>query len=63
MMSFRALSASLPAPSLPTTAARGAYGERVAAAFLRPQGYRVLYRNFRTERGEIDQRRAVMDRL
>jgi putative endonuclease len=44
----------LPAPDLPTTAARGAYGERVAAAFLRPQGYRLLYRNYRTERGEID---------
>jgi putative endonuclease len=26
----------------------------VAAAFLRTRGYRVLYRNFRTERGEID---------
>jgi putative endonuclease len=39
---------------LPTTAARGAYGERVAAAFLRPQGYRLLCRNYRTERGEID---------
>jgi putative endonuclease len=47
-------SASSPAPSLPTTAARGAYGERVAAAFLRPQGYKLLYRNYRTERGEID---------
>ena len=30
------------------------YGERVAAAFLRRHGYRVLYRNYRTVRGEID---------
>jgi putative endonuclease len=39
---------------LPTTAEIGAYGERVAAAFLRRNGYRVLYRNYRTIRGEID---------
>jgi putative endonuclease len=39
---------------LPTTAARGAYGERVAAAYLSRHGYRPLYRNYRTERGEID---------
>jgi len=39
---------------LPTTAARGAYGERVAAAWLRRRGYRPLYRNYRTERGELD---------
>jgi putative endonuclease len=32
----------------------GAYGERVAAAFLRRHGYRVLTRNYRTTRGEID---------
>lgn len=43
-----------PAPSLPTTAEIGSYGERVAASFLRQKGYRVLYRNFKTERGEID---------
>jgi putative endonuclease len=47
-------SAKEPAPSFSTTAARGAHGERVAAAFLRTRGYRVLYRNYRTERGEID---------
>jgi putative endonuclease len=47
-------SASTPAPILETTAARGAYGERVAAAYLRRHGYRKLYRNYRTERGEID---------
>ena len=32
----------------------GAYGERVAAAFVRRHGYRVLTRNYRTTRGEID---------
>ena len=41
-------------PSLPTTTAIGNYGERVAAAFLRRHGYRVLTRNYRTTRGEID---------
>ena len=45
---------SVPAPSFPTTKEIGNYGERVAAAFLRRQGYRVLYRNFLTPRGEID---------
>jgi len=39
---------------LATTADIGAYGERVAAAFLRRHGYRVLTRNYRTTRGEID---------
>jgi len=43
-----------PAPKLATAAEIGAYGERVAAAFLRRRGYRVLYRNYHTERGEID---------
>ena len=37
-----------------TTQEIGNYGERVAAAFLRPKGYRILYRNYRTTRGEID---------
>ena len=37
-----------------TTAEIGNYGERVAAAFLRRHGYRVLTRNYRTTRGEID---------
>jgi putative endonuclease len=45
---------SAPAPIFSTTAARGAHGERVAAAFLSRRGYRVLLRNYRTERGEID---------
>ena len=32
----------------------GNYGERVAAAFLRRHGYRILTRNYRTAKGEID---------
>jgi putative endonuclease len=39
---------------LRTTAETGNYGERVAAAFLRRHGYRVLTRNYKTARGEID---------
>jgi putative endonuclease len=46
--------ASAPAPALATTAETGRYGERVAAAFLRGRGYRVLYRNYQITRGEID---------
>ena len=45
---------STPAPKLITTSEIGNYGERAAAAFLRRNGYRVLYRNYRTTRGEID---------
>lgn len=41
-------------PPLTTAAEIGSYGERVAAAFVRRQGYRVLTRNYKTERGEID---------
>jgi putative endonuclease len=41
-------------PSLSTAVAIGSYGERVAAAFVRRHGYRVLTRNYKTERGEID---------
>jgi putative endonuclease len=37
-----------------TTAEIGNYGERVAAAFLRRHGYRVLTRNFQAADGEID---------
>jgi putative endonuclease len=37
-----------------TAAEIGTYGERVAAAYVRRHGYRVLTRNFKTERGEID---------
>jgi len=43
-----------PAPELVTTQEIGAYGERVAAAFVRRHGYRILTRNYRTTRGEID---------
>src|SRR5205823_11933533 len=33
----------------------GARGEKLACAFLRRQGYRILYRNFRARRGgEVD---------
>ncbi len=34
--------------------ATGNYGERVAAAFLRRHGYKVLTRNYKTDSGEID---------
>ncbi len=43
-----------PAPELITAQEIGAYGERVAAAFLRRYDYRILTRNYRTTRGEID---------
>ena len=39
---------------LTTARERGSYGERVAASFLRRNGYRVLARNFATPVGEID---------
>ncbi|MCE0521328.1 MAG: YraN family protein [Methylacidiphilales bacterium] len=45
---------STPAPVLTTSAEIGAYGERVAAAFVRRHGYKVLTRNYQTTRGEID---------
>src|SRR2546427_10569892 len=32
----------------------GKEGERVAAQFLEARGYRILERNYRTRRGEID---------
>ena len=44
----------MPAPLFRTTAQTGNYGERVAAAFLRRHGYRVLTRNFKVGRSEID---------
>ena len=37
-----------------TAAETGNYGERVAGAFLRRHGYRVLTRNYKTTGGEID---------
>ena len=33
---------------------RGRRGEDIAAAYLRKKGYRILSRNFRTRRGEVD---------
>lgn len=42
------------APELPTTRDRGAYGEKVAAQFLRRLGIKTLYRNYRVMGGEID---------
>jgi putative endonuclease len=45
---------STPAPKLTTAAEIGAYGERVAGAFVRRHGYKVLTRNYKTTRGEID---------
>ena len=45
---------STPAPKLATATEIGAYGERVAASFLRRHGYKVLTRNYQTTRGEID---------
>ena len=45
---------STPAPKLATAAKIGAYGECVAAAFVRRHGYKVLTRNYKTMRGEID---------
>jgi putative endonuclease len=41
-------------PQLSTAVEIGNYGERVAAAFLRRHGYRVLTRNYKTTGGEID---------
>jgi putative endonuclease len=43
-----------PTPLLRTTEETGNYGERVAAAFVRRNGYKVLTRNYKTTRGEID---------
>ena len=34
--------------------ARGAEGERLAAAFLEQKGYIILARNYRFDRGEVD---------
>lgn len=45
---------SVPTPRLLTTTEIGNYGERVAGAFVRRHGYKVLTRNYKTTRGEID---------
>jgi putative endonuclease len=39
---------------LTSAAEIGAYGERVAGAFVRRHGYKVLTRNYKTTGGEID---------
>ncbi len=44
----------MPAPPFRTAIETGSYGERVAACFLRRQGYRILQRNFLARDGEID---------
>jgi putative endonuclease len=41
-------------PSFEATGPYGAYGERVAACFLRRSGYRVLLRNVAVGKSEID---------
>ena len=44
-----------PSKELSDTAQRGNLGEKLACRFLRRNGYKVLYRNFRSNRrGEID---------
>ena len=43
------------ASSTPQHLRRGAYGEKLAARFLRSRGYKILYRNFKGRSGgEID---------
>jgi putative endonuclease len=44
----------LPAPWLLGKEETGRYGERVAADVLRRRGYRILVRNFRIRRSEVD---------
>ncbi len=41
-------------PSFDDSGAFGAYGERVAACFVRREGFQVLLRNVAIDRGEID---------
>ena len=41
-------------PNLPTSSQIGSYGERVAAAFLRRHGYKILVRNYLVTGGELD---------
>lgn len=43
-----------PAPVLMGNQAKGRYGERVAASYLRSLGYKILTRNYRSRKGEID---------
>lgn len=43
-----------PSPVFANQRELGVYGERVAEAYLRRQGYKPLVRNFKTQWGEID---------
>ncbi|MFH1066926.1 MAG: YraN family protein [bacterium] len=43
-----------PCPILKDHLESGVYGERVAEAFLRRKGYKILARNYETKWGEID---------
>jgi putative endonuclease len=47
-------SVSTPAPEMQSSSQIGNYGERVAAAFLRRHGYKILVRNYLVTGGEID---------
>lgn len=50
-------------PSAPDDRSIGAYGEHVAENFLREKGYRILARNWRHRRDEIDIVAAEEDRI
>jgi putative endonuclease len=43
-----------PWPERPDTSEQGAWGEKVAASYLRSQGVRTLVKNFRYRRAELD---------
>src|SRR3954447_9939367 len=52
---WRSRSSTSPSPERPDTGERGRRGEKLAAKFLRRQGYKILHRNFRGRTGgEID---------
>src|SRR3982751_3743722 len=52
---WRSRSSTSPSPERPDTGERGRRGEKLAVKFLRQQGYKILYRNFRGRTGgEID---------
>lgn len=44
----------MPASERPTAHKHGSYGEDVAADYLRSCKFKILHRNFKTERYEID---------
>ncbi|MDQ2867164.1 MAG: YraN family protein [Verrucomicrobiota bacterium] len=55
LASFSSKWRSAPAKKTPPHLALGARGEKLARRFLRQQGYKILYRNFRARRGgEVD---------